>query len=70
MGTKETTTKRLICLECVNWDRFDGCRAFPDGDIPDEILQSNKHDKPIDGQKNDIVFEQLDPDDVIERNKI
>lgn len=70
MGKNEITTKRLICFDCANWDRFDGCRAFADGEIPDEILLKNKHDKPIKGQKNDIVFEQLDPDDVIEKNKI
>ena len=34
------------------------CKAFPDG-IPDEIAAgNNKHAKPLDKQKNDIVYEK------------
>jgi len=34
-----------------------GCDAFPDG-IPDEILENNKHSKPIKSQNNKIVFKK------------
>lgn len=35
-----------------------GCKAFPfaEGGIPEEIHLTNKHDKPLKGQKNDLVF--------------
>lgn len=50
-------TIKLICFECVHFrPNRGGCDAFPDG-IPDEILGTNKHSKPIPGQKNKIVFE-------------
>lgn len=35
------------------------CKAFPDR-IPDKIAYGkDKHDKPLEGQKNDIVFEPI-----------
>jgi hypothetical protein len=48
----------LICSKCIHFRRFDGgCDAFPDG-IPDEITSGeDNHSLPIDGQKNNIVFE-------------
>ena len=47
----------LICFECIHFDPVGGgCKAFPDG-IPDEIIEENKHDKPIEGQENQIIFE-------------
>ena len=30
-------------------------------DIPNEIIFKNKHNKPIKGQKNNIVFEEGSP---------
>jgi hypothetical protein len=45
-----------ICFICKHITPLSGgCHAFPDG-IPRIILQSNKHDKPIDSQKNKLVF--------------
>ena len=47
---------KFICENCKHWSDI-GCMAFPGGDIPDEIMETNQHSKPIKGQKNDIVFE-------------
>lgn len=47
------------CSECAhfNIDSFN-CKAFKDG-IPDSILEGKiKHDKPLQGQKNNITFKQ------------
>ena len=53
-------TINLICFKCKHSTIGEmGCKAFPDGDIPDSILSSNKHDKPIEGQKNNFVFEPI-----------
>lgn len=58
-----TTTIDLICFDCVHFDEINGgCKAFPDG-IPDEILLTNKHSKPLPNQGNDIVFEEITDDD-------
>lgn len=58
-----TTTIDLICFKCKNTDPFMlGCLAFPDG-IPNEILISNEHSKPLLGQNNDIVFQPKTEDD-------
>ena len=44
-GTEETETN--------------SCKAFPEG-IPYEIAYgNNKHSKPVEDQKNDIVYEQI-----------
>jgi len=59
--------KLLQCLSCKNWLGKNSkgiiCKAFPDG-IP-EKLQWNTvlHDKPMYGQKNDIVFEPIETDE-------
>jgi hypothetical protein len=48
-----------ICNNCTHKRKFGGgCNAFPDG-IPNEILWSGKHSKPIKGQKNNYVFERI-----------
>ena len=48
-----------ICNKCAHRRKFGGgCNAFPDG-IPDEILWSGKHSKPIKGQDNNYVFESV-----------
>jgi len=58
------TPDDLICFKCKNWNQFDsGCKAFKE--IPYEIINSNKHDKPLSEQKNDIVFEEGEPHDSI-----
>lgn len=49
----------LICLQCDHYTPLKGgCEAFPfvSGGIPEEILQTNRHDIPLPGQKNDLVF--------------
>jgi hypothetical protein len=48
-------TNNLICFNCLYWDDIDGCGAFPNG-IPDEILEENKHDKPLPEQTNSLIF--------------
>jgi len=48
----------FICIKCQHFRMLSGgCDAFPDG-IPDEILENNKHNKPIPGQNNKIVFKK------------
>ncbi len=53
----------LICFKCKHFDPMEfGCKAFPGDDgIPQEILDSNRHDKPLPEQENSLVFE-LDPE--------
>lgn len=54
-----TETINLICFICKHWRPIEGgCDAFPEG-IPDEILQSNKHDKPLKEQNNNLVFTKV-----------
>lgn len=48
-------TLNLICFNCAHWDNIEGCKAFPNG-IPDTILLTNIHDKPLPGQGNNLVF--------------
>jgi hypothetical protein len=58
-----TTTKDLICFNCKHFDIIEGgCSAFPDG-IPDIILLTNKHSKPLPDQGNDIVFTEKTGED-------
>lgn len=53
----------LICLNCKHYREFTGgCSAFPDG-IPEEIGFENKHDKPLEYQKNNFVFEPINEQD-------
>jgi hypothetical protein len=48
----------FICFKCKYRRPYSGgCNAFPK-DIPNEIIFKNKHNKPIKGQKNNIVFEE------------
>jgi hypothetical protein len=45
-----------ICSRCKHSrDVHFGCKAFPEG-IPAEILRFNKHDNPLKGQGNNLVF--------------
>lgn len=48
-------TINLNCFNCKYKLSF-GCAAFPEG-IPDEILMTNEHDKPLPQQQNELVFE-------------
>ena len=59
----------LICFKCKNFRRFKGgCLAFPNG-IPDEITSGeNQHSKPLKGQTNKIVFEQMKESDMDQIN--
>jgi hypothetical protein len=49
-----------VCFKCKHYDKETAtCAAFPK-EIPDIIYYNgDKHEKPIKGQKNDIVFEPL-----------
>jgi len=59
--------RNFICFRCKHWRYFDdGCDAFPEG-IPDEILQTNKHDQPLSDQENDLVFSPGDADEILNR---
>jgi hypothetical protein len=59
----------LICFRCKNFRRFKGgCLAFP-GSLPAEIRSGqNQHLKPLKGQKNKIVFEQMVESDLEQIN--
>ena len=50
-------TSNFICFKCKNYDDIMGCSAFPDG-IPNEIIMSNVHDKPLPNQENNLIFEK------------
>jgi len=59
-----STVKDLICFNCKHKNDYStGCKAFKNG-IPDEIILSNLHDKPLPNQGNDLVFEKLDLSDL------
>lgn len=45
----------FICSKCKH-SYLITCAAFPKG-IPQVILDTNKHDSPIEDQGNEIVFE-------------
>lgn len=50
----------FICFKCKHKFKWQlGCEAFPEG-IVNQILLTNEHDKPLEDQKNDIVFEQVE----------
>ena len=59
----------LVCFRCKNYRRFKGgCLAFPNG-IPDVIISGeNQHSKPLKGQRNKIVFEQMKESDLEQIN--
>jgi len=51
--------ENFICFNCKhNIPGKPGCEAFPDG-IPEEIMMTNKHDKPLKDQENDLVYEPI-----------
>lgn len=57
-----TQRTRPICFECAHfYIETSTCEAFQN-QIPREILDGeNFHDKPLPGQKNDLVFEPRAP---------
>lgn len=58
----------LICNKCKHFRNIGGgCDAFPDG-IPDEITSGeNLHSHPLKDQENDIVFEEGESKDSIDK---
>ena len=49
------------CMLCKHYRRGTTCAAFPDG-IPEDVWSAYvRHDKPLPGQGNDIVFERRAP---------
>jgi hypothetical protein len=54
----EIRRNQLICFNCKHKFEFSlGCSAFED--IPEEIIETNSHSKPLQEQTNEIVFEPL-----------
>jgi len=51
-----TTFLEPACTKCRHWRPDWSCKSFPRG-IPEEIWEQGKHDTPIKGQRNGIVFE-------------
>jgi hypothetical protein len=46
----------FICFNCVHAiDNPIGCKAYPDG-LPDQVFETNKHNKPFKGQKNNLIY--------------
>ena len=56
--------EHFICFKCKHLRPLPGgCAAFPE-DIPSGMWVLFQHDKPFTGQKNDIVFEVGEPDEI------
>ena len=56
-----------ICLKCIHFRPLrGGCDAFPDG-IPDQIIGSNEHSKPLKDQKNNIVFTKASKEEILKK---
>lgn len=50
--------EKLLCGNCENYLELLRCKAFPDRNIPDEILLGDdNHDKIHPEQTGDFVFE-------------
>jgi hypothetical protein len=53
---KNEPLQKVICNSCENHIIYDKCKAFDK--IPDEIIfGKNDHSKPLEGQKNNVVYE-------------
>ena len=60
-----TPDRDLICFKCKHCNQFDsGCKAFKN--IPMQIIETNKHDKPLPEQKNNLFFVEGTPHDIEE----
>ena len=54
-------TEDFICFRCKHIRPLSGgCAAFPEG-IPFGMGVNFKHSKPLPGQKNNIIFEEGEP---------
>lgn len=49
---------KIACNTCKFYTDSGNCKAFPKG-IPSSVLLGDKHDKPLPGQENLIVYEEL-----------
>ena len=55
-----TPEKEIVCVNCKYYNIGVNCPAFGKNGIPSEILSGeNDHKKPLDGQENEIVFEEV-----------
>jgi len=53
----------FVCSFCRHYRRIESnCPAFPKG-IPNSLIAGGTHDKKIEGQKTDIVWESKYPDE-------
>ena len=53
--------KIVPCSNCKHFFESEKCPAFPNGNIPDEIIfGDNDHSKPLPDQGNDIIFEPIE----------
>ena len=55
-----------LCKGCLHWPKngvevlfANGCRAFPKGIPRDIFYRAVKHDRPIPGQENNLVYESM-----------
>jgi hypothetical protein len=60
----KSNTTRIGCPICKHY-QFDGtCAAFPGEDIPFGFIAGiASHTEPVRGQKNDLVFEWISPEE-------
>lgn len=53
------TPRNLICFKCKHFNELKGgCEAFGQ-DIPEEVIESNKHDKVYPEQVKPLTFEEI-----------
>lgn len=60
----------LICFKCKHFGQYKGgCDAFPDG-IPSIITSGqNRHNKPLTGQKNTLLYEPIKVENSVNRHE-
>ena len=52
-------TSSILCVSCNHYKFLNKCDAFPE-EIPKEILLGEiEHNKPLENQDNDIIFEPI-----------
>ena len=51
--------QKNLCPRCKNYIGNLKCFAFSNGISNDIVIGENNHTKPLKGQDNDIVFEQI-----------
>ena len=53
------TPRNLICFRCKHFRELQGgCEAFG-MDIPEEIIEKNKHNQVLPGQIKPLTFEEI-----------